>query len=125
MNVKQCLTKQVQCNICKSSKNYFNVGKGVPFRHRECQVWCSILLKNLVSTCLGYALHMSRLFYMSVSKFLILRSIELSSYRDVLFLPNPSIVMYPKGKSCYNPLRLVTVIVLISSGIDFVSTLQI
>ena len=27
-----------------------------------------------------------------------------------------------KAKSCYNPLRLGTVIVLISSGIDFVNT---
>ena len=44
-----------------------------------------ILLKNLVSTCLGYVIEMTRLFCMSVSKCLSLTSIELSSYRDVLF----------------------------------------
>ena len=32
------------------------------------------------------------------------------------------IARYAKVKSCYNPLRLGTVIVLVSSGIDFVNT---
>ena len=40
---------------------------------------------DVVSTCLGHVIDMSRLFYMSVSTCLSLRSIELSSYRDVLF----------------------------------------
>ena len=31
-------------------------------------------------------------------------------------------LIHPNEKSCYNPLRLGTVIVLISSGIDFVNT---
>ena len=30
--------------------------------------------------------------------------------------------MFDERKSCYNPLRLGTVIVLVSSGIDFVNT---
>ena len=34
----------------------------------------------------------------------------------------PIVSSRPKVKSCYNPLRLGTVIVLVSSGIDFVNT---
>ena len=34
----------------------------------------------------------------------------------------PDCIRYIKVKSCYNPLRLGTVIVLVSSGIDFVNT---
>ena len=30
--------------------------------------------------------------------------------------------VWPKVKSCYNPVRLGTVIVLVSSGVDFVNT---
>ena len=62
------------------------VAKGVPFRPKKYQVCHTIiLLKNLVSTCLRHVIDMSRLFCMSVSKCLSLRSIKLSSYRDVLF----------------------------------------
>ena len=32
---------------------------------------------------------------------------------------------FVKVKSCYNPLKLGTVIVLVSSGIDFVNTLRL
>ena len=43
------------------------------------------------------------------------RRLNQLSYRD-------SLCMLVKVKSCYNPLRLGTVIVLVSSGIDFVNT---
>ena len=45
------------------------------------------------------------------------RDIILSIGSCVIFL-----VIESKVKSCYNPLRLGTVIVLVSSGIDFVNT---
>ena len=37
-------------------------------------------------------------------------------------LKHNKVVYLQKVKSCYNPLRLGTVIVLVSSGIDFVNT---
>ena len=39
------------------------------------------------------------------------------SYTTVIYTQ-----LYVKVKSCYNPFRLGTVIVLVSSGIDFVNT---
>ena len=40
----------------------------------------------------------------------------------VVSCPAKSRLPFLKVKSCYNPLRLETVIVLVSSGIDFVNT---
>ena len=56
------------------------------------------------------------------------RIIYLTIYLYALSIIGPNVPMYAmhkpkvKVKSCYNPLRLGTVIVLVSSGIDFVNT---
>ena len=49
---------------------------------------------------------------------------EQSSYSQLpgSLIPEFTRQILPQLKSCYNPLRLGTVIVLVSSGIDFVNT---